>query len=486
MDTFLSAVLGELASRSINFFISKSSKPKVLAVKDSVQRALLRAQVIIDEATGRHITNQAMLQQVDMLRDAMYQGCYILDAFRYLYHDEENTKDQVVSHSFSLSKVNYLKGIGSSNRKTQILEQLQDTLDNLNCMILDMKELVVFMTSYPRLYCQPYSMHLLLGNCMFGHQMEAELVLNFLLHTQPNGAEELEVLQLIGPGKVGKSTLVAHVCNDERVRDRFLEIVFMSDHDFKDEKLTYIGERCVKKYQNSMLNKDGTGRLLVIVEMAGDINEDEWKRQYAASKRCMIKGSKIIITSRSDKITKLGTTRAVTLKYLSDEACWYFFKTLTFGSTDPMMQPRMVCLAMEISKMLKGSLFSAVAIICLLRDNFNAHFWCKVVTFFRWFIKWHVSKFGEHPSVVLNQNKPAHLWRMARTSEEIVIYHQYEGSSQEELPKIAFPSVLYGSVKPSGRFEALVWRSPIPPYYNYIYTCEVRDLKTNAAKRKRS
>jgi len=301
MDTFLSVVLGELASRSINFFISKSCKPKVLDVEDSLQRALLRAQVIIDEATGRHITNQAMLLQVDMLRDAMYQGCYMLDAFRYLYHDEENTKDQVVSNSFSLSKVNSLKGIYSSNRKTRILEELQDTLDNLNCMILDMKELVVFMTSYPRLYRQPYSMHLLLSNCMFGRQMEAELVLNFLLHTQPNGGEELEVLPLVGPGKVGKSTLVAHVCNDERVRDRFSEIMFVTDHDLRDEKLSYLGEKCLKKYQNSMLHKDG--RLLIVVEVAGDINQSEWKRLYAASKRCLTSGSKIIITSRSDKIT---------------------------------------------------------------------------------------------------------------------------------------------------------------------------------------
>ena len=177
MDTFLSAVLGEIASRSINFFINKSSKPKVLDVEDSMQRYLLRAQVIIDEATGRHITNSAMLQQLDMLKDAMYQGGYILDAFRYLCHNEKNTKDQVVSHSFSLSRVNSLKGIYSSkrkqrlsstsNRKTQALEQLEDALQNLSCMILDVKELVVFMVTYPRLYCQPYSMHLLLGNCMF-------------------------------------------------------------------------------------------------------------------------------------------------------------------------------------------------------------------------------------------------------------------------------------------------------------------------------
>jgi len=47
--------------------------------------------------------------------------------------------------------------------------------------------------------------------------------------------------------------------------------------------------------------------------------------------------------------------------------------------------------------------------------------------------------------------------------------------------------VMYGSVKPpAGRFDALVCRSPIPPYYNYIYTCEIQDLKTTSAKRKRS
>ena len=83
MEIFLSAVLGELASRSINFFISKSSKPSVMVVADRLQRALLRAQVIVDEAMERQITNQVVLQQLDMLRDAMYRGYYILNTFKY-------------------------------------------------------------------------------------------------------------------------------------------------------------------------------------------------------------------------------------------------------------------------------------------------------------------------------------------------------------------------------------------------------------------
>ena len=319
MEIFISAVLGELASRSINFVISRSSKPKVPDVESSLQRALLRAQVIIDEATGCQITNQAMLQQLEMLKDAMYKGCYILDTLRYQSQDEEDAKDQVVSHSFSLSKVNHLKVIDSSSRNTLILEQLQDTLDNLSSMIVDVKELVVFLTSYPRLYRQPYSMHLLLGNCMFGRQMEAELVLNFLLHTKPHGgAEELEVLPVVGPGKVGKSTLVAHVCKNERVRDYFSEILFLHDHDFIDDNLSIV-RGCEIIDQNRVSNSNKDRGSLVVVDVVGDLNEHARKMFYSSCKQHLPSSSKIIITNRSDKITKFGTTQALNLEYLSNE-----------------------------------------------------------------------------------------------------------------------------------------------------------------------
>uniref|UniRef100_A0A804UCM0 Rx N-terminal domain-containing protein n=1 Tax=Zea mays TaxID=4577 RepID=A0A804UCM0_MAIZE len=83
MESFLSAILGELISRSMNFIINKWSKPLTLDMEESIQGALLQAQVIIEEAMGRHITNQAMLLQLGMLRDAMHRGYYTLDAFSF-------------------------------------------------------------------------------------------------------------------------------------------------------------------------------------------------------------------------------------------------------------------------------------------------------------------------------------------------------------------------------------------------------------------
>ncbi|CAL5079037.1 unnamed protein product [Urochloa decumbens] len=320
MDTILSAVLSELTTRSINFFISKISKPAPLDVEDCLHRVLLRAQVIMDEALGRHITNQAMLLQLVMLRDAMHQGYYMLDTFRYQHHDEEETKDEDVA------------------------------------------------------------------NCIFDRQMEAQFIINFLLRTQPHDAEELEVLPIIGPSYVGKSTLVTHVCKDER------------------------------------------------------------------------------------------------------EAYWYLFKTLTFGSMDPEMHPKLLHLAMDMEKM-KGrrrSYLVANFTAHLLRCNFDVHFWFEILAFMRRSYQKLVSRYGEHPFDLPSQNRPVLFGRMAASCEYIVVYQQHQHPLEEEVPKIKFQDVVCGSVKPHGKFDVLVWRSGIPPYYSYVFTCEIQGLKNRAVKRKRS
>jgi hypothetical protein len=138
------------------------------------------------------------------------------------------------------------------------------------------------------------------------------------------------------------------------------------------------------------------GRLLVVIELIGDLNEDAWSRLYSASRRYAPRGSKIIVTSQFDNIVKFGTTRALTLKYLSHEAYWYFFKTLTFGSVDPEMHPRLTNLAMDIAKMLRRCHIVANTFACLLRDNFDVHFWCKILALLRRSYQKLVSRFSEH------------------------------------------------------------------------------------------
>jgi hypothetical protein len=162
-------------------------------------------------------------------------------------------------------------------------------------------------------------MHLLLSNCMFDRQMEAHLVISFLLNTEPLGSEELEVLPIVGPCSVGKSTLVSHVCKDERVRDHFSEILLLSGHDFTNYDLLTLRKGCAVEHQNKVLNTNKDRRLLV-VELDGDVHEDAWNKLFSSYKQHVPRGSKTIVTSRSDEVIKFGTTPPLHLKYLSGEA----------------------------------------------------------------------------------------------------------------------------------------------------------------------
>jgi hypothetical protein len=329
-------------------------------------------------------------------------------------------------------------------------------------------------------------MHLELGNCMFGRQMETQLVINFLLHAQPHGSKEPEILTIVGPGKVGKTTLVAHVCEDERIRDHFSEILFLRDHDFTSVDLATVREGYAMEYQNHVSNSKKDRRLLVIVELVGDLNEDAWNRLYSAYTRDVPSGTKIIVTSRSDKIIKFGTTRALSMNYLSHEAYWYFFKTLMFGTTDPKMHPRFACLAMEIAKMLKGCFMAANIHASLLRDNFDIQLWCKVLAFMRGQIQNNISNFGGHPFDLINQKRPYYFQRMVSRFEYVVLHRDKEYSKQEEVPKIRIQDLMFGSVKAHGKFKILGWRSSIPPYHSFVDICEIVKVKNTSTKRKRS
>ncbi|CAO2185100.1 unnamed protein product [Urochloa humidicola] len=81
MDTVISAVVSDFISRFISFVVEKYQQAdQVAALKISrLQRLLLRASIVVEEAERRQITNHGMLLQLKQLRESMYRGYYMLD-----------------------------------------------------------------------------------------------------------------------------------------------------------------------------------------------------------------------------------------------------------------------------------------------------------------------------------------------------------------------------------------------------------------------
>lgn len=130
--------MGEVANRSISFLIDKYPTPTAPVMEEklhTLHRLLLRVRIIVEEAEGRCITNQAMICQLNILRKEMYRGYYTLDSFR----TQANRADLGVSHTFALSKFNPAKRLFLSIADTND-DKLQQVVNNLSNIIVDVSD----------------------------------------------------------------------------------------------------------------------------------------------------------------------------------------------------------------------------------------------------------------------------------------------------------------------------------------------------------
>ncbi|KAM0894515.1 hypothetical protein ACQ4PT_024465 [Festuca glaucescens] len=457
MEALICAVLGDIVGRAISVVVEKC-REQTTAEEDlqRLHQLLLRISAVVEEVEGRCVTNLGLIRQVSMMGEQMFRGYYLLDAFRC--REKKTDYDEVSRFSFAQSKFNpakrfrclvsntQIEGVVTSRESNKELRQVVLVLEN---MVADMKELVIFLMSYPRMYRQPYGAYLYLDKYMFGRQMEREQAISYLLQAEPLENRNFGVLPIIGPTLVGKSTLVEHVCNDERVRNHFSLILFYTRNNLKYETMATFRDNCVIKHQNIA---SGQESLLVVIELLGDVDEGAWKRLLHSAERCMAHGSKIIITSRSEKAVSFGTTEALRLNYLSKEAYWYFFRMLVFGSTDPGEYPELTSIAMEIVREMCGSFIYAYVVATLLRANLSARLWCRVLRHLREHTKKNILLLGEYP---VQESRARYAWSMARTlrsSEDIKFhicgscgdYHKWPASHGDD-PKITVVDLLSGT-----------------------------------------
>ncbi|KAM0926320.1 hypothetical protein ACQ4PT_003438 [Festuca glaucescens] len=484
MEVIFSAVMNELASRSISFLVDRYLKQKAAPTKEerlrSLQRLLLRLRVIADEADGRLITNQAMLHQLSILKKEMYRGqrlLHTLDVFSCRANGEDKTKDHRVHYFFAQSEFNPAKRVCFCNEGAAHAELLEQVLGSIRDVIEDVSEFVMLLCKCPRLNRQPYNMYLLLDKCMFGRQMEMEHIINFLLQAErdPSAAENPSVLPIIGPMGVGKSTLIEHACDNERVRNHFSQILCFNGDDFQDAVETLRDSGKIKHQNRGM----GGGRTLIVIELLLDIDTNVWKRLYSAARSRIGSGSKIIIASRSDKITRFGTTQPIRLQCISREAYWYFFKVRTFGSTSLEDHPKLTAIAMDMARLLNRCFMGAAIFTGLLKANFNICFWSMALSTIRNIKQKQVLMYGVAEPWQLAE--PVYVRRANKTSSEwFVIFADCQTSSAEteaEDPEtISVHDFYFGNVRPRGNFKVHAWTSHLPPHYNYMFHCRIEAL----------
>ncbi|KAG2600348.1 disease resistance protein RGA2-like [Panicum virgatum] len=508
METIVSAVTSDLLSRALSVVIQRCKRPKAEEAEHKLQRlqrVLLRADAMVKEAEGRHIGNQAMLRQLEMLRQAMYRGHYMLDTVKCRGQEGDgevssglpvtlprfsSARHRLPSFPITSSK----KNLKNTMPNTESLNKLEKMRNGLETLMDDMVEFTVFLEGYPRIPRQPYSTYLILDKVMFGRQMEKETIINFLLRTGVAACDESpKVLPIVGAAWVGMTTLIEHVCLDERVREHFSSIVFFTEDDLGAQGMASPLPPDIGVIKHQDLTATSYGRSLSVIELAGDMDEETWSRLYSSAASSMAHGSKIIVASRSEKISGLGTTQeALRLRHLPRDAYWYFFRTLVFGSANHEDQPKLASLAMEIAALTNGTFLGANIMASMMRANLNARFWSRLLQCLRDYTSRHLLMFGEHPADLIQKGRPVYACRMTQQSQISIlggnIYQKgpyQKCSTQNDVSKLTAQDIITGCVTHEGKFTALTWRSTIPPYYTYFVNCESQKAGCSTIGKKR-
>lgn len=443
-------------------------------VVDRLQHLLMRASTIIEEADTRYITNSGMLMQLKMLSEAMYRGHRMLDQSRYRALQDGAGFSEVSSNDLFSSSLYSAKRSRGTTHKAAHLES-HGALESLEIAFANMKEFVVLLGGCERMSRRPYDVYLYTDNFMFGRHAEKQELSSFLLHhNNAPGDHAPAILPIIGGAAVGKKTLVAHVCGDERVRSRFSSVLHLN------------GGNLMRILDHGKTMEE---MMLVIIEFSFDIGQDDWEKFHSFATR-MHRGSKIIIVSRHRTLAQLGSVKPIFLSALSYDELRHLFKMLTFGSVDPAEHPRLVRIADEFAKVLQnmqGSLVAMNVLADLLRRNLDVQFWLHILDKGIRMVKRNISIYGVHPSMLclhIGQGRPIDITDLALHPLSMTPYTAYV-SIKKESPSVTFGDLITDpSVRPKGDFTLIAWESRMRPHHsfaNFVTSCAEDTNEGNSA-----
>ncbi|XP_051217404.1 putative disease resistance protein RGA4 isoform X2 [Lolium perenne] len=481
MELAMSAVAGELLSRFISFLSNKYHSSQAYSEDkqlEKLQLLLLRACTVVEEADGRYITNSGMLAQLKMLASAMYRGYWALGAASYRSLEEDSTLEVEVSNSSVCPKRSRAVHANARKNQARYLLELQGALESLESIVGNLREFVLILGGCDRMVRRPYDAYLYMENFMFGRHTEKQLLSKFLL--QHDHRSPPAVLPIIGALGVGKKTLVAHVCNDERVRSRFPVILHLRESDLltMTDHSTLVAEKTT----------------LLIIEFVSDLGEKDWSRFYSAL-ASLDSRSKVVILSRYKNSEKFGTVKPIFLNPLSYEEFSYLFKTLTFGSANQLEYPRLVRIADEFARELQSdwSLVTANLLADVIRRDLNVCFWLCILTRLRRVVERNLSMFGEHPKLLLERGHEIAVTDLVLHSScplRLVWGITDDVPMKKKPSKVTFHELLIdpgaGRKVESGQ---LTWESRLPPYtsfHHFVSPCAQGMLGgTTLSRRKR-
>ncbi|XVF39703.1 hypothetical protein PTKIN_Ptkin01aG0054300 [Pterospermum kingtungense] len=401
VSPLLQVIYENLASYLSTVETSKDQKKNI----KKLQEKLLLIQAVIEDAEERQLKDKKVKIWLSKLRDVAYDADDLLDEIntqvlrgqlikgKWKVEDPfevykpkkriasiyEETRRQVRATSFTLQSI--LGSFEMSRKLADIVKRLDDIAREMSAF--QFKEIAAYKRSDTIEKRETGSD--VEESEVFGRTEDLKKIVDLLLSSDANSW----VIPVVGIGGIGKTTLAQLAYNDQSLDAHFDKKIWVSLYDkFSTKKLLTeilecVTERRCELSQMSVLQPQlrdslyGKRYLLVMDDVWND-DQEEWDKVRNLL-RCGAEGSKIIVTTRNEKVASvMSSTPPYRLEPLSKDDCWTLFKQQVFANGEEDAFPNLLSIGQQIIDKCQGVPLAAKVLGGLLRSKSKEDEWLRV------------------------------------------------------------------------------------------------------------
>ncbi|MQM15398.1 hypothetical protein Taro_048345, partial [Colocasia esculenta] len=423
MDLISSSILGPLGERVFNAALEEytlvsdaEEEIKSLAFTVSIIKGLLQ------DAERKQVEDAAIRNWLKGLKQVLFDAEDALDEIatdEALRRRDTNGTESVTGRAAKVRKIiSSLFSVGAASTSHAAAHRIKDILkkfdkisrlkDSLGLRVLNGNSCSAIGTIRRR--GQETSSVLPNDAHIIGRDNEKQMVEKLLLESG-DGAEaascekNVHVTSVVGMGGAGKTTLVQHVYNNPAVESYFQPKMWVCvSNDFDLKRVTgkimeaaSISDKAKELWESSNWDVAQKGlrdriegkRFLLVLDDVWEEDPSKWDHLYNGAK-----GSKIIVTTRSRKVSNIAKGTPIVLQDLSSEDLWVIFKRYAFEGQNADNHTQLALVGRQIVDNLKGSPLAAKTIGRLLNANLDVRHWTNILKSKAWAEDFHAESMG--------------------------------------------------------------------------------------------
>jgi len=391
LSAFLQVAFDRLASpQLLDFFRGRKLDEKLLA---NLNIMLHSVNALADNAELRQFKDPHVKAWLFAVKEVVFDAEDLLDEIDYELtrcQVEAESEPQTITHKVS----NFFNATFSSFNK-KIDSGLKEVLEKLEYLARQKGALGLKECTYSgdgsgsKVPQKLPSSSLVIESVIYGRDADKDIIINWLT-SETDNPNQPSILSIVGMGGLGKTTLAQHVYNDPKIEDATFDSkawVCVSDHfNVLTVTRTILESVTHKKHDSENLEKihknlkeklSGKKFFLVLDDVWNERLE-EWEvvqtpLSYGAP------GSRILVTTRGEKVASIMRSKVHHLKQLEENESWKVFENHALKDGDLEFSDELEHIGRRVVKKCKGLPLALKTIGCLLRTKSSISNWKSIL-----------------------------------------------------------------------------------------------------------